>query len=458
MNRFTLLMILLAALLAGTSARPAQAAGDKKPNILLVVADDLGYGDLGCYGCRDIRTPNIDRLAAQGVRLTDFYASAPVCSPTRASLLTGRYPQRAGFDWVIRYHEKDRGLPAAETSVARLLKQHGYATGLFGKWHLGYKAEFGPNAHGFDEFFGFLAADLDYYAHTDANGDAGLYENTKPVAVNGYLTDLITERALAFLKKNGHRPFFLEVAYNAPHWPFQPPDRPDDRRTAKTYGPETGTRADYVRMVERLDQGVGKLLDALDAAGLARDTLVIFFSDNGGERLSDNGPLFHGKYSLWEGGIRVPCLACWPGVLPAGAVSTQPVIVMDWTASILAAAGVAAPPERPPDGEDVLPLLAGKKPPRQRTFFWRLPRPDDKFGQKAVRRGRWKYVLDRETELLFDLEVDVGERRNLAYRHPEIVKELRTTLAEWEAGLPAPSTGGDRPDARRGQASGDARP
>ena len=438
MNRSRPLVGLLGAALLVGIAPTARAAEEpaKRPNIVLIVADDLGYGDLGCYGGRDIRTPRLDRLAADGVRLTDFYAS-PVCSPTRATLLTGRYPQRSGFDWVIRYNEKDRGLAAAESCLARLPARRGYATALFGKWHLGYRPEFAPNAHGFAEFFGFLAADLDYYSHKDANGDAGLYENTKLVNVDGYLTDLITERSVAFIRKNAGRPFLLEVAYNAPHWPFQPPDRPDDRRTAKNYGPDTGTRADYVRMVERLDQGVGKVLDALDAAGVAKDTLVIFFSDNGGERLSDNGPLFHGKYSLWEGGIRVPCVARWPGVLPAGAVSAQPVIVMDWTATVLAAAGAAAP-ERPPDGEDVVPLLAGKRPPRERTFFWRLPRPDEHFGQKAVRRGRWKYVVDRETELLFDLEKDVGERRNLAFRHPEVVRELRDALADWEATLPQP--------------------
>jgi len=438
MNRSRPLVGLLGAALLVGIAPTARAAEEpaKRPNIVLIVADDLGYGDLGCYGGRDIRTPRLDRLAADGVRLTDFYAS-PVCSPTRAALLTGRYPQRSGFDWVIRYNEKDRGLAAAESCLARLPARRGYATALFGKWHLGYRPEFAPNAHGFAEFFGFLAADLDYYSHKDANGDAGLYENTKLVNVDGYLTDLITERSVAFIRKNAGRPFLLEVAYNAPHWPFQPPDRPDDRRTAKNYGPDTGTRADYVRMVERLDQGVGKVLDALDAAGVAKDTLVIFFSDNGGERLSDNGPLFHGKYSLWEGGIRVPCVARWPGVLPAGAVSAQPVIVMDWTATVLAAAGAAAP-ERPPDGEDVVPLLAGKRPPRERTFFWRLPRPDEHFGQKAVRRGRWKYVVDRETELLFDLEKDVGERRNLAFRHPEVVRELRDALADWEATLPQP--------------------
>jgi arylsulfatase A len=407
-----------------------------RPNILLIVADDLGYGDLGCYGSKDIRTPRLDRLAEEGARLTDFYASAPVCSPTRASLITGRYPQRSGFEWVIRYTEKDRGLPAGPGSLPLLLKKAGYATGLQGKWHLGYREAFGPNAHGFDDFFGFLAADLDYYSHKDANGDAGLYANTKLVQSKGYLTDLITDRALDFLKRNADKPWFAEVAYNAPHWPFQTPGHPEDERTAKTYGPETGTRADYVRMVEHLDQAVGKLLDAVERSGRSKDTLVIFFSDNGGERLSSNGPLFHGKYSLWEGGIRVPCLVRWPEMIPARTVSSQPVIVMDLTASMLAAAGVAPPAEPALDGENVAPILAGKKPPLERTFCWRLPRPDDRHGQKAVRRGKWKYIVDREVELLFDLETDIGERRNLAYQHPDLVQDMRKALSEWESKLP----------------------
>jgi arylsulfatase A-like enzyme len=185
-------------------------------------------------------------------------------------------------------------------------------------------------------------------------------------------------------------------------------------------------------MVERMDEGVGKLLDALDDAGVAKDTLVIFLNDNGGERLSDNGPLFHGKYTLWEGGIRVPCMLRWPDVLPAKTVSNQAVIAMDLTASILTAAGVEPPAAKPLDGEDIVPLLSGKKPPRERTFFWRLPRPDGRFGQMAVRRGKWKWVYDREMELLFDLEKDIGEKRNLAFQHPDVVKELRTALMEWE--------------------------
>jgi arylsulfatase A len=420
-------------------AREAAAQGEatpRRPNVLLIVVDDLGYDDLGCYGSKEIHTPSIDRLASQGVRLTDFYVSAPICSPTRASLLTGRYPQRAGFEWAVGYGERGFGLEGTEQTLARMLGQSRYATGLFGKWHLGYDKEYNPLAHGFQEFFGFLAPDLDYYSHLEVSGEPGLYEGTKPVKRAGYLTDLITERSLAFLDKNAKRPFFLEVSYNAPHWPFQPPGKPDDVRTEKTYGPYTGTRANYVLMVEHLDRCVGQILHSIDAHGLAGQTLVIFVNDNGGERLSDNSPFFHGKYTLWEGGIRVPCLIRWPGRVPAGAVSNQPAIVMDLTASILAACAVVPPRGTRLDGENILPILSGEQAPRERQFCWRVRQPGEVYGQRAIRRGRWKYLWDRGTDFLFDLSTDPGERRNLAFRDPALVIELKKALASWERQMP----------------------
>ena len=268
------------------SARPSA------PNVLLIVVDDLGYGDLGCYGSKQIRSPGIDRLAKEGVRLTDCYANAPICSPTRAALLTGNYPQRAGFEWAINYGERGRGLAASEPSLARAMHQAGYRTALFGKWHLGYDDRFGPIANGFDEFFGFLAPDLDYYSHNEVTGVPGLYEGTKRVERRGYMTDLIAERALAFIDKNAGRRFFLEVAFNAPHFPFQLPGRPDDVRTLRKYGPQNGTRADYVQMVQHLDRRIADLLLSIDAHKLTTSTLVVFVSDNGGERLIEQRPVF----------------------------------------------------------------------------------------------------------------------------------------------------------------------
>jgi arylsulfatase A-like enzyme len=425
MFRLTIVWLLL---LAGTSiAAP--------PNVVFILVDDLGYADLGCTGARDIRTPNIDRLARDGARLTQSYAAAPVCSPTRAALMTGRYPQRnAGFDWVVRYVEKDRGLAPTGRSLPRLLGEAGYDTALVGKWHLGYKPEFGPRAHGFGRFFGFLAADLDFWSHRDALGDPGLYENETLVEKPGYLTDLFTDRAVDFLREPHTKPFFLELAYNAPHWPFQRPDRPDDIRDKDTYGLENGTRADYVAMVERMDAGVGRVLAALDELKLTDNTLVIFTNDNGGDRLSDNSPFFHGKYSLWEGGIRVPAIVRWPGHIRGGTEIGQVVTTMDWTATLLAAAGAKSPDDL--EGIDVMPMLTGKSPAQPRTLYWRLARPDTKHGQRAVRHGDWKLIYDREVELLFNLAKDPTEHTNLAWREPAKLKELHDLLEAWNKTLP----------------------
>jgi arylsulfatase A-like enzyme len=404
------------------------AAPPERPNVVLILMDDLGYGDLGCYGAPDIRTPNIDRVAREGVRLTDYYAAGPVCTPTRAALMTGRYPQRVGLEWAIGPGYKEPGLPASEISLARMLKNSGYKTAIYGKWHLGYKPEFGPLAHGFDEFFGLLSGNIDHYSHREVNGEPDLYEGVKPVVIQGYTTDLITARALAYLDRPAREPFFLYVPYDAVHWPFQAPDRPNDVRDRNTW--IRGTRADYARMVERVDEGVGRLLDSLARRGIADRTLVIFTNDNGGERMSRNAPLFHHKMTLWEGGIRVPCLLRWPGHVPAGLVSAQPAITMDLTATILAAAGVAPPRGRSLDGLDLVPILAGRGNIPGRAFCWRIDRPGTR--QWAVRKGPWKYVADGGYELLFDLREDIGERVDVGYLHPEVVVDLRRDLIRWE--------------------------
>jgi len=429
-------------------AASAVAAGPpRKPNVIFVLVDDLGYADVGAYGATDIATPNIDRLAREGVKFTDFYANAPVCTPTRCAFLTGRWQQRTGFEWAlgltgelkVRRGNKwiavsnmlELGLPTTEPSLARQLKNAGYATGCIGKWHLGYKSEYGPNAHGFDEYFGNLLGLADYYAHTYVNGTKQMRENQQPIEVNGYLTDLYNARAVQFIEHHAAEPFFLYVPYNAVHFPFQPPDRPDSRMDPNDW--YAGTRADYARMVERVDRGVGEMLAALEKAGILDDTLLIFSSDNGGERLSDNRPLFNHKQSLWEGGIRVPCLVRWPHGLPQGLVTNQLAITMDLTATILGACGGVPDRDRPLDGIDLLPLLRGEQPPQTRTFYWRVARKDRY--QMAVRSGRWKYVLDGALPLLFDLETDPGERTDLGYRHPEKLRELEALLAAWEAEL-----------------------
>jgi arylsulfatase A-like enzyme len=433
--------LLLAALLVGASPPPARAQGAssqaaRTPNVVLILMDDLGYGDLGSYGAPDVRTPNIDRLAREGVRLTDAYANGAVCTPTRTALITGRYQQRVSLEWALGASPGDRelGLPATGTSLPALLKANGYATGLVGKWHLGWKPEFGPITHGFDEFYGFLSGAHDYYTRT-TDGPPDLYENTTPVEPAGYLTDEITRRGVSFIARHADGRFFLEVAYNAVHWPFEPPDRPPTGATVRPLRqmPDDSvpaTRQDYVRMLERADRGVGEILAALERGGLANNTLVIFTNDNGGEWLSRNAPFFHRKGTLWEGGIRVPLIFRWPGQLPAAKTSAQPAITFDITASILAATRTPLPEGYHPDGIDLLPILRGDSPAVERRLFWRVNRPNRQ--QRAVRSGRWKLLVDAGQYLLFDLAADPGERADLAARHPDIVLTLKGALADWE--------------------------
>jgi len=421
----------------------AQRAVDNrlKPNVVLIITDDVGYGDIGCYGASDIRTPNIDRLAEQGVRLTNFYASHQ-CTPTRAALISGRYPQRVNLERALGStgDSLKQGLPATGRTLPRLLKNNGYATALIGKWHLGYKPEFGPNAHGFDTFFGFLSGYVDYYTHTrGGDGLPALFENAKPIEQEGYMTDLITARAVDFIGKHAAEPFFLEVAYSAAHWPFQPPDHfsksPDN---GKFQGPEYSpapSRKDYAAMLERADDGIGQIMKTLETCRLAQHTLVILTNDNGGEWLSSNAPLFHRKDTLWEGGIRVPTIFRWPGRLPSGKTSAQVGITMDLTATILAATHTPVPAEARLEGIDLLPVLGEHSPPLERTLFWRIN--TEVRQQKAVRKGEWKLLVDGDDLLLFNLRADVGERTDLARQRTDLVAKLRPLITAWEKDVDA---------------------
>src|SRR5215212_4533154 len=422
-TRYAACLLVVAAVVAIASGKIAsgQVVQVPPPNIVLILMDDLGYADIGSFGVPDAKTPNIDRLAREGVKLSDFYANGANCSPTRTGFITGRYQQRYGIEWPLGSVSGDsaRGLLPSETSLPRLLKSAGYATGLIGKWHLGWKPEFHPNRHGFDEFWGFLGGYLDYYSNVGEFDRHDLFHNGSPVRDSAYLTDEITARARSFIEEHPRAPFFLEVAYNATHWPFERPGleghqrpRPDSR---------DGTRADYVAMLESADRGVGVILTTLDRLNLTRNTLVIFASDNGGEWLSRNAPLFHRKSTLWEGGIRVPALLRWPGRLPAGMVSKQVGITMDLTASILAAAGARPPASYRPDGIDLIPLLEGRRVV-ERTLFWRIQSPGR--SQRAIRRGRWKYLRDGGHEFVFDLEQDVSEHQDLTVTHAAMLPEF----------------------------------
>lgn len=426
------------------------------PDIIFILVDDMGHGDLGCTGATDIRTPHIDRLATEGVKFTDFYSNAPVCTPTRVGFMTGRWQQRTGIEFAFGYQveqwrkvsgewvpEPDMhglGLPASETTVAQRLKSAGYATGAFGKWHLGYKDEYNPLHRGFDEYFGELLGHADYYRHHYYDGTHALREGLEPVKADGYLTDLINERAARFIHQHGsgknRKPFFLYIPHLAVHAPFQPPGAPDTPGVTKE-NMLTGSRAIYKAMLERVDDGVGMILAALEKLGLSENTLIVFSSDNGGERWASNAPYFHHKATLWEGGIRVPCLMRWPARLPSGKVCATPAITMDLHATFLSAAGIPLPQEKPLDGTDLIPLALGKEPATpERSLYWRMDRSNRKM--KAIRHGQWKYLNDGNTmDLLFDLKADPSERRNLGYQHPEIVADLKARLTRWEEEMDA---------------------
>ena len=444
---FGLVAAAILAITAPAHAQPSPAS--PRPNVVLIVTDDVGYGDFGSYGAPDIRTPHIDSLARDGTKLTDFYAS-PQCTPTRASLIAGRYQQRYRLERALPATAVDQGLLPDGRSLPRLLKNAGYATALIGKWHLGFKPEFSPNAHGFDYFFGFKSGYIDYYQHTNSQGADDLYENDTPVHVAGYMTDLITARAVRFVQQNESRPFFLEVTYSAAHWPFQVPDHPSvapgHARFQEPTDDVPSTRADYVKIVERADEGVGQILQALERQGLAQNTLVIFTNDNGGEWLSRNAPLFHRKDTLWEGGIRVPAILRWPGHVPAGQISNQVGIVMDLTASILAATNTTVPADARLEGMNLLPILAGQRPMAERTLFFRIAVSDRQ--QRAVRQGEWKLLLDGDDTLVFNLSRDIGERDDVAKEHPDVARRLLPLLKAWESQVDAEAAMRSGPDGK----------
>jgi arylsulfatase A len=432
MHRLVFLLSFVAA--AAPPATQAQAGNAQRPNVVLIITDDVGYGDFGSYGAPDIKTPHIDGLARDGARLTDFYANGATCTPTRAGLISGRYQQRVALERPLGGSaDRELGLPVTGRSLPQLLKGNGYATALIGKWHLGWRTEFSPSAHGFDYFFGFKSGFTDYYQHTAGDGRPDLFENDRPVEVPGYMTDLITERSVRFIEQNAQRPFFIDVAYNAAHWPYQPPDKPSTARdNARHLGPfddSTSTRAEYVAMLERADRGVGQILRALDKLGLRQNTIVIFTNDNGGEWLSRNTPLFHHKGTVWEGGIRVPAIIRWPGRIPAGSVSGQVGITMDLTASILMATGTPVPAETRLEGINLLPVLEGRVPEIERTLFWRVIGASP---QRAVRSGNWKLLFDGARPMLFNVRTDLGERNDLIGQRPDIARRLQSLLAAWQ--------------------------
>ena len=415
---------------------------EQRPNIIYIMADDLGYGDLSGYGRTDYQTPHLDRLAAQGMKFTHAYAAAPVCTPTRTAFMTGRYPARTpvGLYEPLRVHSRDSlaGLTAETPSIAAHLKKAGYATYLVGKWHLGFRPQFSPGQNGFGYFFGFHSGAVDYARHQAPLGGPDLYENAQPVKRSGYITDLLKEKAIGLIRRPHPQPFFLALMFNAPHWPWQAPGDRSNTDTATSMATWTGggSAATYAAMMKSLDEAVGAVMNTLDEQGLSGNTVVIFTSDNGGERFSDMGPYKGRKYDLWEGGIRVPAFVRWPGKIKEGSTTPQVAVTMDWTATILSLAGAKPRPNASLDGVDLVPVLTGLKKPTDRVLYWRLAQ---RKNHKALREGQWKYLQDEKgVDYLFNLETDPGEKKNL--REAEAVRFalLKKKYAQWEARMLKP--------------------
>ena len=419
-----------------------------RPNIVFIVADDLGYADLGCYGGRDSSfgpvSPVLDGLAAQGLKLTQGYSNSPVCSPTRFALMTGRYQYRLRGAAEEPINSKSRGsttlgLPPEHPTLPSLLRDAGYRTALMGKWHLGYPPAFGPLRSGYDEFFGPMSGGVDYFTHCSSTGQHDLYLGEAEQQEDGYLTDLITDHGLDFVRRmaGGARsgtPFFLSLHYTAPHWPWE--TRDDEALAQEVKGNlfhlHGGNIDTYRRMIHHMDEGIGRLMDLLRAEGLERDTLVVFTSDNGGERFSDNWPLVGGKMDLTEGGIRVPWIAHWPAVIAPGSTSTQTCMTMDWSATMLDAAGATAAASHPLDGRSLMPLLRDATWRNDQPLFWRM----NHRGQRALRHGPWKYLRVDGHDYLFNLEGDERERANLAPIAPERLAAMVQAWEAWEATMP----------------------
>jgi arylsulfatase A-like enzyme len=404
-----------------------------QPNIVFIMADDLGYADLSCYGRREYTTPNIDRIAANGVRFTQAYANSAVCSATRLALITGRYQYRLklGLEEPLA-GKRDVGLPPAHPTLPSLLRAAGYATDLVGKWHLGQPPLFGPALSGYNRFWGIRGGALDYYTNLNARGEHDLWDGDVAVHDNGYLTDVLGQRAVEVVNAHagGGQPFLLSLHFNAPHWPWE---APDDRAEAERLRDGTlrhydgGTQRTYARMVQAMDVQIGRVLQALEANGQAGNTIVIFTSDNGGERFSDTWPFTGVKTELLEGGLRIPAVVCWPDRIPAGVVSDQVTMTMDWLPTLLEAAGTAPHADYPPDGISVLPMLTGKAAPVARTLFWRYK----SNAQRAVRDGDLKYLKILDNSFLFDVVADPRERGNLKDRRRGDFDRLVAAWAAW---------------------------
>ena len=442
--------------LAGMPASAFAQRSAGRPNILFILADDLGYADISCYGARGYRTPVLDQLAAEGLLMTHGYANSPVCSATRIALITGRYQYRlrAGLEEPIGGRESNVGLSPSVPTLPALLKGRGYRTALIGKWHMGWPPEYGAIRSGYDRFFGIAGGATNYFTHrgADRNTAGGvpfnaLYEGAANIERPGYLTDLLADRAIEEIEAGvkAGQPTLVSLHFTAPHSPWQGPgDAVGAEAIRSNVQFDGGSLEKYGEMVVAMDRAIGRVLAALDRAGAAEDTIVVFTSDNGGERFSDTWPFSGGKRKLLEGGIRVPMIVRWPGRVKAGSRSSQVMISMDWLPTLLEAAGAAPASVAPPDGMSLLKVIAGGAPAMPRKLYWRFKTDD----QAAVREGNWKYLRRRGREYLFNVAVDPRERANLKGLNPGVFERLKQDWAAWNATmLPYPkesfSAGGE---------------
>ena len=422
------------------AAQAVAAEPEERPNIVLIMADDLGYGDIGCFGSERIKTPHLDRLASEGLRFTDFHSSGAVCSPTRAGLMTGRYQQRAGIPSVIvadpTRPTHPHGLQDREITFAELFTKAGYETAIFGKWHLGYYKKYNPVRHGFGQFRGYISGNVDFFSHVDQAGRLDWWRDDEIDDEPGYTTHLITKHSLAFIEANKDKPFCLYMPYEPPHYPYQGPNDEPIRKVGTPRGNAESqqSKADklraYKEMVEEMDKGVGEVIASLKRNNLERKTLVMFFSDNGATAVGDNGPLRGNKGQVWEGGHRVPGIAWWPGKIEPGRVSHELAITLDVMPTILAAAGIEIPNGHHLDGVNLLPhLTTGLQNLDERRLFW------GHGNQRAARFAQWKLVTNAPGQKqpgLFDLSQDLAEKNDLAKEQPQRLETMLRALKAWE--------------------------